>query len=73
MEQLKQWRIERNLSADEAGALFGVSRVQWFRIESGARQVAANKTLDFERLTGISRHKLRPDIFGPAPKRGAAA
>lgn len=24
--------------------------------------------LDIERATGISRHQLRPDIFGPEPK-----
>ncbi len=25
---------------------------------------------DVERVTGVSRHKLRPDFFGPAPKSG---
>lgn len=36
-------------------------------------RVPADRVLDVERLTGISRHDLRPDIFGPAPTdRGAA-
>lgn len=30
-------------------------------------RVPAERALDVERLTGISRHDLRPDIFGPAP------
>lgn len=40
-------------------------------------RVPADKVLDVEAATGISRHDLRPDIFGPAPKpeteRGRAA
>lgn len=29
-------------------------------------RVPAERVLDIERITGISRHELRPDIFGPA-------
>lgn len=29
------------------------------------RHVPADRVLDVERLTGVSRHILRPDIFGP--------
>lgn len=28
-----------------------------------------NRALDVERLTGISRYRLRPDVFGPEPPR----
>ncbi len=31
-------------------------------------RVPANKVLEVEAVTGISRHELRPDIFGPAPE-----
>ncbi|MGX5776971.1 Cro/CI family transcriptional regulator [Methylorubrum zatmanii] len=31
------------------------------------RQVPATRVLEVERITGVSRHELRPDIFGPAP------
>lgn len=41
--------------------------------------VPADRVLDLERLTGISRHTLRPDVFGPptvmadaAPQQAAA-
>lgn len=30
------------------------------------REVPADRVLDVERLTGISRHVLRPDVFGVA-------
>lgn len=33
---------------------------QWTR-------VPVARVLDVERITGISRHELRPDIYGPAP------
>ncbi|MDC9825651.1 YdaS family helix-turn-helix protein [Devosia sp. ZB163] len=36
-------------------------------------QIPFNRVLAVEALTGISRHDLRPDIFGPAPKKGRAA
>lgn len=31
------------------------------------KKVPAERVLDFERLTGISRHIQRPDVFGPEP------
>ena len=35
-------------------------------------QVPHKRAVDIERLTGISRHELRPDVFGEAPAREAA-
>ena len=32
------------------------------------RGVPPERVLDIERLTGISRHELRPDLFGPPPQ-----
>lgn len=32
-------------------------------------RVPAERVLDIERITGVSRHDLRPDIFGPATTR----
>ncbi|WP_127524656.1 Cro/CI family transcriptional regulator [Mesorhizobium sp. Z1-4] len=37
------------------------------------KKVPVDRVIDVERITGISRHKLRPDIFGPAPVEGDAA
>jgi DNA-binding transcriptional regulator YdaS (Cro superfamily) len=42
-------------------------------------QVPAERVLEVERLTGVSRYELRPDVYGPAPREtddqqtGAAA
>ena len=33
----------------------------------------AARVIDLERISGISRHVLRPDVFGPAPADEAAA
>jgi len=73
METLRTWRKAKGLSAEAAGLKIGVSAVHWFRMESGTRAVAADKALVIEELTGISRHELRPDIFGEEPKKGRAA
>ncbi|MFB9952069.1 transcriptional regulator [Rhizobium puerariae] len=51
-----------------AKALGGVSSQavsQW-------KKVPAERVLDVERLTGVSRHELRPDVFGAAPQPEAA-
>ena len=56
--------IERVLAQMNGIALadaLGLSKqavYQWDR-------VPATRVLDVERLTGISRHELRPDLFGP--------
>lgn len=73
MEQLKRWRQTHGKSLVEAGELIGVTGVQWHRYESGTRRVADNRVLEIERITGISRHELRPDIFGPTPTAGEVA
>lgn len=36
-------------------------------------RVPANWVLEIERLTNVSRHDLRPDIFGPDPAKSEAA
>lgn len=34
------------------------------------KQVPAEHVRDLERISGISRHVLRPDVFGPLPEQG---
>lgn len=43
---------------------------QWV---TGRLKVAARHCLAIEAATGVSRHDLRPDVFGPAPEKGEAA
>lgn len=66
--------MDKNLireAADNVGGVIslslalGLSRAavsQWTK-------VPPDHVLDVERLTGVSRHKLRPDIFGDEPAR----
>jgi len=63
MNKLRTWRKAQKITAAEAGAKIGVSSVQWFRMETGDRAVAADKVLQVEAMTGIPRTELRPDIF----------
>ena len=70
---IKTWRQRVNRSADEVAKEAGVTLAMWSRWETGSRQLPASRVLDIERITGISRHELRPDVFGPAPKSEAAA
>ena len=57
-----------NLVAGKAG----VSRAAvWKWIH--ANRVPATKTLLFEEISGVSRHELRPDVFGPSPAPKQAA
>lgn len=76
MEQIRKWRRANEISLDQAGALIGVSGVQWHRYEAGTRRIPAEKVAAVSEATGISPSDLRPDIFGPAPRperQGAVA
>ncbi len=61
---LKAWRAGAEKSAENAAREAGVTLAMWSRWETGARQVPAHRVLDLEAMTGISRHDLRPDVFG---------
>jgi len=47
---------------------FGVDKATISRWVQGS--IPAERVIEFERLTNISRHELRPDVFG---KKGEAA
>jgi transcriptional regulator with XRE-family HTH domain len=79
-KKLKNWRKSRNITAEQAGELIGVSKAQWIRMENGDRGAAPNRVLLLESLTGITRYEICPDVFGVAegqipeiPRQGAAA
>ena len=67
MDVLVTWLNEqRGRRSELAGALhiYPSALSQWSR-------VPVEHVLDVERLTGISRHELRPDIYGPTPQEAA--
>ena len=48
------------------GALLGVTKqavIGWVDRD----RVPAKRVLELEKLSGVSRHELRPDIYGPRP------
>lgn len=65
--------IEQLGGATKAAEALGVSGpnvvLNWRKRDS----VPADKVIAVEAATGISRHDLRPDVFGPAPAEGQAA
>lgn len=62
---LRLWRERAALSQEEAADRLGLDFSQWSRWETGRRAVPAARVLAVEALTGISRHVLRADVFGP--------
>ena len=59
---------------DAAGGPVALSRHLGISSQAIAqwRQAPPARVIEIEKLTGVSRHELRPDIFGPA-KPGEAA
>lgn len=62
MDKLKKWRGQKRV--DEVASRLGVTSAMWSRWENGKRAIPAHRVLDIEALTGVSRHDMRPDIFG---------
>ena len=61
---LKRWRLAAQKTPQEAADLIGVTLPMWSRWERAVRDVPAVRVLDIEAKTGVSRHALRPDVFG---------
>lgn len=63
MEPLREYLKAERGRTNQLAQFIGISPEaisQWER-------VPANRVAKVESFTGISRHALRPDIFGPAP------
>ncbi len=50
--------------AEKIGGITPQAVTQW-------KKVPPTRVLDVERITGVSRHDLRPDLYGPAPDAAA--
>jgi transcriptional regulator with XRE-family HTH domain len=66
---LYRYRKDNGLTLEALAAKFGVQKAAVWKWERN--KVPADKALAVEDLTGISRHDLRPDIFGPSPREAA--
>ncbi|WP_460928739.1 helix-turn-helix domain-containing protein [Shinella zoogloeoides] len=68
------FRKNSGKTLDAVAEVFGVDRRTIIRWEKGMPPVPVKRLEEAEKITGIPRHKLRPDladIFGPS--KGAAA
>lgn len=56
-----------NMAAAKAGGVVALARGLGIKHTAlySWKKVPAERVLDVERLTGVSRHELRPDVFGP--------
>jgi DNA-binding transcriptional regulator YdaS (Cro superfamily) len=59
------------MSQEALARLIGVTKPQVSRWETGQRKISARQAREIERFTGISRERLRPDIFGPVKRQSA--
>lgn len=56
------YRKNSGLTLDVVAERFGVDRKTILRWEQGAFPIPADRVLEVEAITGISRHDLRPDL-----------
>lgn len=58
--ELRQYREGQTL--DDAARTLGVNKTTLLRWEDGTVLIPAERVVEVERVTGISRHVLRPDL-----------
>lgn len=66
-----EYRKASGKTVDEIAVEFDVHRATIFRWEAGDPHIPVKYLDKAEKITGIPRAHLRPDIFGPAPKETA--
>lgn len=64
--EFSNFRRRQDLTLNAVADLFGVNRRTILRWEQGISPIPLKRLAEVEAATGISRQKLRPDIFGAA-------
>lgn len=73
MMTLLEYRSRNALTLEGMAAKLGTSPGYLHDLEKGRRRPSPQLANTIERITGISRHDLRPDVFGAKPSEGKAA
>lgn len=63
---LAEYRAAKGKTLAELASMIGVDASTLHRWETGAYPVPLRHVAALQKLTGISRRKLRPDVYGPA-------
>ena len=66
MSAILEYRIDNGLTRQALADTLGVDPATLWRWEKDHSRIAISKLAEVERLTGIPRAKLRPDLFGGA-------
>jgi plasmid maintenance system antidote protein VapI len=61
---LRSYRQEKNLRTSHVAEKLGIAESTVRSFENGTRTIDADWALKIEKLLGISRNALRPDLFG---------
>lgn len=64
LEALRQYRSENGISLDALGASLKLHKTTISRWERGTLPITARWAIEVEKVTGVPRASLRPDIFG---------
>lgn len=73
MEKLHAYRSLHELTLEGLADKLGTSPGYLHDLERGRRRPSPQLAKTIERITGIPRHALRPDVFDPAPAKSEAA
>lgn len=68
---LRAYRGRTKLTLEQLGAILSVDKSTVMRWE--LRRVPAERVLEVERVTGVSRHELRPDLYPVVPRERVPA
>lgn len=60
----RKWRDDLGLTQEEAGKRIGVTQASYSRFERDEESPGPEKCNEIQKITGIPREHLRPDIFG---------
>ncbi|WP_086640080.1 helix-turn-helix transcriptional regulator [Acetobacter okinawensis] len=68
---LREIRKSKGLTLGQAAALVGCHLATWQKWEKG--QVPPHRAIELEKVLGIPRHILRPDLFANMQRESSAA
>lgn len=72
LSPLRKYRDSREMTLADLAERLGVDKSTVQRWETGRVRIPADRIIDVERETGVSRVDLRPDLFSPSSPESLA-